>query len=94
MEQNLRNFSIYFYNGDVITATGSISQQESYCSSFNFLRSHKSYLVNLAYVTVVHKDLLVFEMCNGSNVYIRRGSFVSAKHAFESYLFEHARSFL
>lgn len=56
-----------------------------------FFRCHKSYLVNLAQVRALDRELMVFVMKEGGNVHIRRESLGAARRAFEAYLFAAVR---
>ena len=51
----------------------------------DFLRCHKSYLVNLAHAKTIDSELSAFVMENGDCVYIRRESLSASKKAFEDY---------
>ena len=57
----------------------------------SFFRCHKSYLVNLAYVTGIDQEMMVFYMKEGNTVYIRRDLFKKAKNAWELWLYNMAR---
>ena len=51
----------------------------------DFLRCHKSYLVNIAHVKTIDPELSAFVMENGDCVYIRRESLGASKRAFEEF---------
>lgn len=57
-----------------------------------FYRCHKSFLVNLSFVTGIDAELTAFHMEEGNIAYIRRESFRNAKSTWENYLFDSARS--
>ena len=59
--------------------------------AFPFFRCHKSYLANLAFVTGIDRELMVFHMRGGEKVYIRRENFKKAREAWELFLFDEAR---
>jgi DNA-binding LytR/AlgR family response regulator len=52
-----------------------------------FVRSHRSYLVNLSQVESVDKD---FHLKNGDTVYISRGDVPAMKKAYMNYLLSEA----
>ena len=68
-----------------------LDELEPQLADFPFFRSHKSYLANLSYVTGIDRELLVFHMKDGQNVYIRRDRLKKAKDAWEDWLFAQAR---
>jgi DNA-binding LytR/AlgR family response regulator len=53
----------------------------------NFIRCHRSYIVNFSYVSKLDED---FTMKNGDTVYIRRGDFSKIKKAYLTWLLEDA----
>ena len=77
---------------EVIKISGKLDDFEEKLDAPNFLRCHKSYLVNLDFVTDVEDEFRVFVMDNGDNVHVRRNDYASAKREFEKYLFTEARS--
>lgn len=77
---------------DIIKISGKLDDFEEKLNTPNFLRCHKSYLVNLDFVTDVEDEFRVFVMDNGDNVHVRRNDYASAKREFEKYLFTEARS--
>ena len=56
-----------------------------------FLRTHKSYLVNLDHVVKADRDMNVFVMKNGHRPHIRRGMFGKCEEALKLRLIEIAR---
>lgn len=70
---------------------GRLDELEPQLHGFPFFRSHKSYLANLSYVTGIDRELLVFHMKEGQDVYIRRDRMKKAKDAWEDWLFAQAR---
>jgi DNA-binding LytR/AlgR family response regulator len=79
----------------VVTATEtystvtSIDALEKMLPAPRFLRSHRSYIVNLDHVEDIGED---FIMDNGDKAYIRVKDFRGVKHAYDDYLFSSARS--
>ena len=59
-ESNMRNIRICENNNEYIF-TGKISEVENELSKQDFVRNHKSYVVNLKYVRNVYKDTIILE---------------------------------
>ncbi|MDR3053496.1 MAG: LytTR family DNA-binding domain-containing protein [Coriobacteriales bacterium] len=70
------------------TAT-SIDALEKMLPAPRFLRSHRSFIVNLDHVEDIDED---FAMDNGGRAYIRVKDFRAVKRAYDSYLFNTVRS--
>lgn len=87
LEQRARNLLIYFSNGEIVSANKKLSDVENQLLGKGFLHCHKSYLVNLAHVCGINRELCLFEMRNGSKVYIRQRGFREIQKEFEEYLF-------
>ena len=51
------------------------------------VRCHKSFLVNLAKIRGIDRELMTFVMEDGRHVHIHRQGFFAAKRAYEQYLF-------
>lgn len=86
------HYLIFFLTGDrTLRIKGKLDTLETRFLSQPFFRCHKSYLVNLAFVTGLDKDLRIFHMKEGGNVHIRRESLGNAKNAWETYLFDMTR---
>lgn len=90
-EQKSHTLFVYLTGGEIVQVNEKLNDIEKQFDKEYFFRSHKSYLVNLAYVKKVNTDLMVFTMIEGENVYIRRDSLSIAKKTFEAYLFKMAR---
>lgn len=90
-EQQAHGLLLHLTGGDSLHANERLDAVEPFFSGHSFFRCHKSYLVNLAYVQNFDKDLMVFTIRGGENVYIRRESLAEARKAYESYLFRQAR---
>ena len=91
LEQQGHNLIIHV-NGNLIFQTSDkIDKIEQLFSPYDFIRCHKSYLVNLNFIKSLNKDLSVFEMKEGGNVHIRRESMSNAKNSFEEHLFKKTR---
>ncbi|WP_409969309.1 LytTR family DNA-binding domain-containing protein [Bengtsoniella intestinalis] len=87
LEQQVRNLVIYQKDGKHIIPNKKIADVEPQLLDKHFLRCHKSYLVNLAHVCGINRELHTFELPEGNMVHIRRESFAATKKAFETYLF-------
>lgn len=59
-ESNIR--TIYLYSKDgIFTFTGKISEIEKQLKTCGFVRTHKSYIVNLKYVSNIFKEIIMLE---------------------------------
>jgi DNA-binding LytR/AlgR family response regulator len=88
VEANNRSVSIHMVNGDLIPAQGTIDALDKMLPSPRFLRSHRSYIVNLDHVADVSED---FIMDSGDVADIRVKERRSIQHAYDDYLFKNAR---
>ncbi|MDD4321312.1 MAG: DNA-binding response regulator [Acidaminococcaceae bacterium] len=59
-ESNMRNIRIY-EKGNEYIFTGKISDVENELAKQDFVRNHKSYVVNLKYVRNIYKDTIIME---------------------------------
>ncbi len=91
VEQKAHYLLMRFDGGGMEQAKGRLDELEPQLAGFPFFRSHKSYLANLSYVTGIDHKLLVFNMKDGQNVYIRRDRLKKAKIAWTDWLFARAR---
>lgn len=87
LEQQARNLLIYLKDGEIITANKKLAEVEPQLLHKNFLRCHKSYVVNLIHIRGINRELCTFNMVSGGPVYIRRRGFWEVQKAFDSYLF-------
>lgn len=90
-EQKDHMVYLYLTGGDTVQVKERLDTMEPRFAGQPFLRCHKSYLVNLSHVAELDRELMVFVMKEGHNVYIRRESMGNARKAFEEYLFAAAR---
>ncbi len=81
-------------NGEMISVTLKLNDIEVQFKEQNFLRCHKSFLVNLAFVRSVDTELKMFVLESGDNVYIKRGMLLEAREAFEQYLYNTTRGLI
>ncbi len=91
VEQKDHALYLYLTGGETVRVKERMDAIEPQFAGQPFFRCHKSYLVNLAYVVELDRELMVFVMKEGHNVHIRRESMGKARKAFEAYLFTAAR---
>ncbi len=91
LEQKGRSLLVHLVGGEVVSINKKLTDIEAVLPADRFLRCHKSFIVNLGQVQSLDKELLVFQMREGDNVYIRRESFWQVKKVFETYLFTRIR---
>ncbi len=90
-EQQAHYVLLRFEDGATTQLKGRLDELEPQLADFPFFRSHKSYLANLSYVTGIDRELLVFHMKDGQNVYIRRDRLKKARDAWADWLFAQMR---
>lgn len=90
-EQKAHILFLFLAGGEVLHANEKLDNIEKQFAGQDFFRCHKSYLMNLAYVKSLEKELMVFSMKEGKNVHIRRESMAKAQKDFEAYLFDRTR---
>ena len=91
VEQQAHELLLHLAGGELLQASERLDAVEPRFAGQDFFRCHKSFLVNLAYVQKLDRDLMAFTLQDGENVYIRRESLGDARKAYESYLFRQAR---
>lgn len=91
VEQQAHGLLLHLTGGESLHANERLDALEAQFSTHDFFRCHKSYLVNLAYVQNFDRELMVFTIQGGENVYIRRESLTEARKAYESFLFRQTR---
>jgi DNA-binding LytR/AlgR family response regulator len=94
LEQEGHMVKINLSNGEMISVTAKLNDIEVQFKEQNFLRCHKSFLVNLAFVRSVDTELKMFVLESGDNVYIKRGMLLEAREAFEQYLYNTTRGLI
>lgn len=92
IEQSVHQINYHMNDSSTLTAKGKLDDILEQLDGKMFLRCHKSFVVNLDYVMEIDKELKVFHMESGDNVYIRRSDFSACKKSYEDYLFESVRS--
>lgn len=91
LEQRLHQVDIVRTNGQVVTIYGKITEILPQLDEHSFIRTHKSYCVNLRCVRALNQELKCFVMRDGSNIPIGRDSYTAAKKSYEDFLFGRAR---
>ncbi len=91
VEQKAHYLTFHLLDNKTIQAKGKLDELMPQFEAFPFFRCHKSYLANLAFVTGIDRELMVFHMRGGEKVYIRRENFKKAREAWELFLFDEAR---
>ena len=91
VEQKAHYLTFHLLDNKTIQTKGKLDELMPQLEAFPFFRCHKSYLANLAFVTGIDRELMVFHMRGGEKVYIRRENFKKAREAWELFLFEEAR---
>ncbi len=91
IEQSLKVLKYRLSDGKTLECSGRLDELESALPHPPFFRAHKSYLVNLSYVSSIDRILMVFKMKDGGNVHIRRENLSAASRAFTSYIFAETR---
>lgn len=91
VEQKAHYLTFHLLDNKTIQTKGKLDELMPQFEAFPFFRCHKSYLANLAFVTGIDRELMVFHMRGGEKVYIRRENFKKAREAWELFLFDEAR---
>ena len=91
MEQIGKDISLYLMDEIIVKPQTKISDLLKILPKPPFYQSHKSFVVNLTHVKYLNKELNVFEMNGGGNVYIRRDSLKEAETTYKDYMFELVR---
>jgi DNA-binding LytR/AlgR family response regulator len=86
--KNGKSYVVVEDGTEIATAT-SLDTLEKLLPPPRFLRTHRSYIVNLDHVDDIDED---FIMDNGALVYIRVKDHARIKHAYDDYLFTDVRS--
>lgn len=87
VEQKGKNLVVHLDDKREFLTRGKLDEEEPKFPSSRFLRCHKSFLVNLAKIRGINRELNTFVMEDGQNVHIHRQGFFAAKRAYEQYLF-------
>ncbi len=90
-EQKGHYVTLYLTDHTSVRTADKLDCMQAQLTEPDFLRCHKSYLVNLGHVKSIDPELNAFVMENGDCVYIRRESFSISKKALEDFRETHAR---
>lgn len=85
VEQSSHTLYMHMANGATLQLTGKLDDIEAQTPDDSFMRCHQSYLVNLAHVKGIDKELQVFQMKDGDVVHIRRESLKNANKMLAEY---------
>lgn len=83
LEQVGGEMLVHMADGREVTVKGKLDEFEEILVKQGFFRSHKGFLVNMHYVTGIDRELLVYNMRDGSMAGIRRESLKAAREAWE-----------
>lgn len=91
IEQKGHYMYLHFPGHKTLQVKGRLDLLPDQMLRHSFYRCHKSFLVNLFFVTDIDAELMAFKMEEGNIAYIRRESFREAKKMWENYLFDSVR---
>lgn len=91
IEQRARQIFIHLKENEEISCYEKLSDLSDQLPAELFFLPHKSYAVNLSYVTRIDTSLKCFVMADDTNIPIKRELSGKAKKALERYYFEHTR---
>ena len=89
LEQQDHKIALHLVDGDIRYAYGRLDRLEPLDPAF--VRSHKSYLVNLDHVLAIDEELSVFRMRGGGTAYIRKGAIPAMRRRYDDRLIERVR---
>ena len=91
IEQRARQIFIHLKENEEISCYEKLSELSDQLPAELFFLPHKSYAVNLSYVTRIDTSLKCFVMADETNIPIKRELSGKAKKALERYYFDHTR---
>lgn len=83
LEQVGGDMLVHMADGRDVSVKGKLDEYEEVLSKHGFYRSHKGFLVNLHFVKGIDRELLVYNMIDGSMAGIRRESLKAARESWE-----------
>ena len=89
LEQQDHKIALHLVSGDVKYFYGRLDRLDSLGPAF--VRSHKSYLVNLDHVLSIDDELSMFRMRGGGTAYIRKGMIPAMRRLYDDRLIERVR---
>lgn len=90
-EQKAHYLVLYYEGNRTEQVRGRLDELAPQLLTFPFFRCHKSYLVNLAHVIRMDRELLLLHLREGHTAYIRRECLAKTTKAWEDWLFSQAR---
>ncbi len=90
-EQKAHYLLLHYLGNRTEQVRGRLDELAPQLAAFPFFRCHKSYLVNLAHVVSIDRELLLLHLREGGVAYIRREYLKKTVDAWESWLFSQAR---
>lgn len=90
-EQSGKDIILYLMDSNITKQQTKIVDLLKTVPTPPFYQCHKSFVVNLTHVKYLNKELNVFEMNGGGNVYIRRDSLKEAETKYKEYMFDLVR---
>lgn len=91
IEQRARQIFIHLKENEEISCYEKLSDLSDQLPAELFFLPHKSYAVNLSYVTRIDTSLKCFVMADDTNIPIKRELSGKAKKALDRYYFDHTR---
>ncbi len=82
---------IYYLNGESILNTGNIKEIENSLDNSVFFRCHKSYIINMVYITYYNSRNSTVTMENGEVIQISRRKVASFKKAYANFSIRYYR---
>lgn len=79
---------LYMNSGDVIITRKNLGTLKKEIEAYGFFCTHRSYLVNLRYVKIIKKEVVLYD---GTKIKIARGKHESVKLAFWAYMDKNGR---
>ena len=91
LEQKAHNVLLTLSSGDTLALYGKLSALLPQLDGHFFFCPHKSYCVNLAFVTGINAEYQCYQMADGRYIPISRPNRAGAKKAYEDFLFATTR---
>ena len=91
LEQRAHHVFLVRRNGSILQLYGKLSALLPQLEGQSFFCPHKSFCVNLAFVSSINTEYQCYEMADGKKVPISRPNRARAKQAYEDFLFAGAR---
>lgn len=85
MEQNGNEINFHMADGRNVLAKGKLDDYADELNIEGFYRFHRNYMVNVKFAVAMDRELLVYNMVDGTMASIRRESLKEAREAIEAY---------